>query len=374
MARRSARAVAAGALDRHARHQLRTGRFDPLAILKERTRGGISVYARGDDYHDVVKSRLKAVGRWLIDTRRRRDQGFCRHRPGHGKAARRGRRHWLARQAHQPGVARIRLVAVSRRHLHHARPAARCAGGRPLRRLPRLSRRLPDGGVSGAVPARCAALHFVSDHRAQGPDRPRAAAAHGQPHLWLRRLPGGVPVEQIRQAGREAKLAAREALRAPQLAVLARLDDAAFRALFAKSRGQAHRARAIFAQCADRDRQFRRRRARAARPNDCSTIPRRSFAAPPSGRSAGLARSRLVDCAQHAPRRRVRSAMLPPNGRQHSRNQEFHVLKSKLRSSVRCPRSFVSVSAIRLNITSRMFGDSLRASSAPCAAPNARRC
>ena len=40
---------------------------DPLEILKERTRGGISVYARGDDYHDVVKSRLKAVGRWLID-------------------------------------------------------------------------------------------------------------------------------------------------------------------------------------------------------------------------------------------------------------------------------------------------------------------
>jgi epoxyqueuosine reductase len=36
-------------------------------------------------------------------------------------------------------------------------------------------------------------------------------------------------------AGREAKLAAREALRAPPLADLARLDDATFRALFAKS-------------------------------------------------------------------------------------------------------------------------------------------
>ena len=35
--------------------------------------------------------------------------------------------------------------------------------------------------------------------------------------------------------GREQKLAAREALRAPSLAQLARLDDAAFRALFAKS-------------------------------------------------------------------------------------------------------------------------------------------
>ena len=37
------------------------------------------------------------------------------------------------------------------------------------------------------------------------------------------------------QAGREAKLAARPALSAPNLADLARLDDAAFRALFSKS-------------------------------------------------------------------------------------------------------------------------------------------
>ena len=37
------------------------------------------------------------------------------------------------------------------------------------------------------------------------------------------------------QAGREMKLEAREALRAPELAELARLDDAGFRALFAKS-------------------------------------------------------------------------------------------------------------------------------------------
>ena len=38
-----------------------------------------------------------------------------------------------------------------------------------------------------------------------------------------------------RKPGRETKLAARENLRAPELAELARLDDAAFRALFAKS-------------------------------------------------------------------------------------------------------------------------------------------
>src|SRR4029450_4095314 len=38
---------------------------DPLAILRRRDRGAISVYARGDDYHDIIKPRLKALARWL---------------------------------------------------------------------------------------------------------------------------------------------------------------------------------------------------------------------------------------------------------------------------------------------------------------------
>lgn len=40
---------------------------DPLAVLKRRDRGAVSVYARGKDYHDLVKRRLKRLGRWLID-------------------------------------------------------------------------------------------------------------------------------------------------------------------------------------------------------------------------------------------------------------------------------------------------------------------
>ncbi|MBH9811369.1 DUF1730 domain-containing protein, partial [Clostridioides difficile] len=39
---------------------------DPLAVLAARTRGAISVYARGDDYHDLIKARLKTLARWLI--------------------------------------------------------------------------------------------------------------------------------------------------------------------------------------------------------------------------------------------------------------------------------------------------------------------
>ena len=40
---------------------------NPLAVLQQRMQGAVSVYARGDDYHEVIKPRLKKLGRWLID-------------------------------------------------------------------------------------------------------------------------------------------------------------------------------------------------------------------------------------------------------------------------------------------------------------------
>jgi epoxyqueuosine reductase len=40
---------------------------NPLALLDMPDRGNISVYARGKDYHDPVKKRLKRVGRWLLE-------------------------------------------------------------------------------------------------------------------------------------------------------------------------------------------------------------------------------------------------------------------------------------------------------------------
>ena len=41
---------------------------NPLAILQQRSRGAISVYAQGDDYHELIKKRLKVLARWLVAT------------------------------------------------------------------------------------------------------------------------------------------------------------------------------------------------------------------------------------------------------------------------------------------------------------------
>tara|TARA_R110002124_G_scaffold186786_2_gene354250 strand:+ start:18 stop:1049 length:1032 start_codon:yes stop_codon:yes gene_type:complete len=47
--------------------ELYTPTHDPLEILSRPDKGAISVYAQNRDYHDVVKKRLKRLGRWLID-------------------------------------------------------------------------------------------------------------------------------------------------------------------------------------------------------------------------------------------------------------------------------------------------------------------
>ena len=136
-----------------------------------------------------------------------------------------------------------------------ARPAARRRRRRPLRLMSGLPRYLPDRGVSRALQARCTALHFLSHHRKQGPDPARISQGHRQPHLWLRRLPRGLPVEQVRaNRARGQTRGTRSIARAwSGRSGAARRCGVSF--AVCEIAGQAHRPRPLHPQRADRDRQ-----------------------------------------------------------------------------------------------------------------------
>jgi hypothetical protein len=166
---------------------------------------------RADDYHDLIKKRLKRSASGCSGTFGSEVKVFVDTAPVMEKPLAAAGRPGLAGQAHQPRLARRTAPGCSSarstpRWSWHPTPAGRDHCG-----LPRLPRRLPDRGLPRALPARCAALHLLSDHRASRAHPARVPRGHGQPHLWLRRLPGRLPLEQVRPRGRgNAPRAARE--------------------------------------------------------------------------------------------------------------------------------------------------------------------
>lgn len=208
---------------------------DPLAILKERARAAISVYAQGDDYHDLIKKRLKEIARWLIgqaggDVKVFVDTAAVMEKPlaanaglgwqgKHTNLVSRQFGSWLFLGAifttlDLPADAPVEDSCGSCRACLDVCPTA--AFPEPYRLDARRCISYLTIEHKGPVPRE---LRSLMGNRIYGCDDCLAVC----------------PWNKFAQQGHEAKLAAREALRAPKLADLARLDDAQFRALFAKS-------------------------------------------------------------------------------------------------------------------------------------------
>jgi epoxyqueuosine reductase len=208
---------------------------DPRAILDHRSRGAISVYARGDDYHDLIKSRLKQIGRWLIDRAGGDIKVFVDTAPvmekplaeaaglgwqgKHTNLVSRDLGSWLFLGALFTTLD-LPADAPERDHCGQCRA---CLDICPTAAFPSPYR----------LDARRCISYLTIEHKGQIPRALRP--------LMGNRIYGCddclavCPWNKFARVGHEVKLAAREALRAPRLAELARLDDAAFRSLFAKS-------------------------------------------------------------------------------------------------------------------------------------------
>src|SRR4051794_27781642 len=213
---------------------------DPLAILQQRTRAAISVYAQGDDYHDLIKKRLKALARWLVAT------ATCEAKPCEVKVfvdtaavmekplAQAARLGWQGK--HTNLVSRefgswLFLGAIfttldlprDAADTDHCGSCQACLDICPTAAFP----------APYKLDARRCISYLTIENKGPIPHEFRKAI--GNRIYGCDDCLAVCPWNKFAQAGREAKLAARDELRAPALARLARLDDAAFRGQFTKS-------------------------------------------------------------------------------------------------------------------------------------------
>ncbi|MEM1380306.1 MAG: tRNA epoxyqueuosine(34) reductase QueG [Pseudomonadota bacterium] len=208
---------------------------DPLEKLRDRSNANISVYAQGDDYHDVIKKKLKQLGRWIGDTydvplKVFVDTAPVAEKPLAGQAGlgwqgkhtnlvSRAFGSWLFLGAIYVGM---ELEGTGPDH-DRCGSCTACLDACPTDAFP----------APYKLDARRCISYLTIEHKGPIPDEFREAM--GNRIYGCDDCLAACPWNKFAQEGREAKLHARDALRSPPLDELAALDDAAFRALFRKS-------------------------------------------------------------------------------------------------------------------------------------------
>jgi epoxyqueuosine reductase len=205
---------------------------DPLALRDARDRGVVSVYARGRDYHDTLKRRLKALAHWIearwpgglklfVDTAPVMEKPLA-ERAGigwqgkHTNLVSRDFGSWLFLGEIYLSLA----LEPDGPEADHCGSCRRCLDACPSAAFPAPHR----------LDARRCISYLTIEHKGMIP-------------LELRPLIGNriygcddclavCPWNKFAQAAREPDFLEREELTAPRLAALAELDDAAFRRLF----------------------------------------------------------------------------------------------------------------------------------------------
>lgn len=210
---------------------------DPREILRHPDKGAISVYAQNRDYHDIVKKRLKRLGRWLIDAAGAEteikvfvDTAPVMEKPlaaaaglgwqgKHTNLLARDLGNWfflgaifttLELEPDAPGA-------------DHCGACTSCLDACPTQAFP----------APYQLDARRCISYLTIEHK--GPVDEALRPALGNRIYGCDDCLAACPWNKFAQVASEARYIARDDLAAPDLAALATLDDAGFRAKFSGS-------------------------------------------------------------------------------------------------------------------------------------------
>jgi len=205
---------------------------DPLTVLANTSHGAISIYAQGDDYHDVLKAKLKPLAQRVQDLTQGEVKIFVDTAPVMEKplAARAGLG-WQGK--HTNLVSRefgswlfIGLILTTARIAPDAPEEDHCGACRRCLDI------CPTNAFTAPyrIDARACISYLTIEHK--GHIAPRFRQAMGNRIFGCDDCLAVCPWNKYAQSAREAKLGAKSGSDNPPLAELLDLDDAAFRARF----------------------------------------------------------------------------------------------------------------------------------------------
>ena len=208
---------------------------DPLPEMADRSAGYISVYARGDDYHEVIKGRLKTLAGQLASRLNAEVKVFVDTAPLMEKPlAQRAGLGWqgkhtnlLSREHGSWLFLGVILTAAEiepdRPETEHCGSCTACLDACPTNAFP----------APFQIDARRCLSYLTIEHAGPWPIEFRALT--GSRIYGCDDCLAVCPWNKFAQASRETRLSAREISVSPRLADLAALDDPTFRILFSKS-------------------------------------------------------------------------------------------------------------------------------------------
>jgi epoxyqueuosine reductase len=208
---------------------------DPLPEMQDRSAGYISVYARGDDYHEVIKGRLKTLAgqiaartgeevKVFVDTAPLMEKPLAQ-RAGLGWQ---GKHTNLLSRTHGNWLFLGVILTASEIEPdppegEHCGTCTACLDACPTNAFP----------APFQLDARRCLSYLTIEFAGSWPVEFRLAA--GSRIYGCDDCLAVCPWNKFAEAAHEGRVQARDALVSPRLAHLAALDDAAFRALFSKS-------------------------------------------------------------------------------------------------------------------------------------------